>query len=41
MYCSLFQDAAVRSVIKYGHLYGTTKVVRMWPEGVTSIALAL
>jgi len=41
MYCSLCQDAAVRSVIKYGHLYGTLKAVRMWPEGVTSIALAL
>jgi len=41
MYCSLFQDAAVRCVTKYGHLHGTLKAVRMWPEGVTSIALAL
>ena len=41
MYCSLFQDAAVRCIIKYGHLCSTLKAVGMWPEGVTSIALAL
>jgi len=41
MYCSLFQDAAVRCVTKYGHLYSKMKAVRMWPEGVTSFALAL
>jgi hypothetical protein len=41
MYCPLFQDAAVRCVTKYDHLYGTLKAVRMWPEGVTNIALAL